>query len=328
MVNILPKEKQIAIIGMLAERASMRAITRITGIHRVRIGEGCARLLDAKMRDLTCHFLSPCCQDFLCHNYFCHSVRKVPMKDGPTTKNASTIKADEEKQPPRPDFRLSDLPGMLSAVFIVFLIAVVYVSHYYVDEHSAKIKFGVEVVFSFLALLVVIAQAVIYAQQAEFMKQQIAATERNTIYGQRAYVYAKIGEVREDIFDVVLLIENSGNSPANDVIISYKAEFRERDPHKDTGDWDSFHSPRHNPRRIGVLPPKIYFPETIYYRPVPTPDELRKYYVRYWNYHVWGEIHYRDVFKKKWYTSFAFYVTAVGNIKVTVMPGLSGNEVT
>jgi IS1 family transposase len=64
MANTLPKEKQIAIIGALAKGASMRAITRMTGIHRdticrlgVRIGEGCVRLLDAKMRDLTCHHL-------------------------------------------------------------------------------------------------------------------------------------------------------------------------------------------------------------------------------------------------------------------------------
>ncbi len=64
MANVLPKDKQIAIISMLAEGSSMRAISRITGIHGdtvcrlgVRIGQGCARLLDAKMHDLTCHYL-------------------------------------------------------------------------------------------------------------------------------------------------------------------------------------------------------------------------------------------------------------------------------
>src|SRR5258705_973063 len=64
MANVLPKDKQIAIISMLAEGSSMRAISRITGIHGdticrlgVRVGQGCARLLDAKMRDLTCHYL-------------------------------------------------------------------------------------------------------------------------------------------------------------------------------------------------------------------------------------------------------------------------------
>jgi IS1 family transposase len=64
MANILPKDKQIAGISMLAEGSSIRAIERITGINRntimnlgVRIGQGCARMMDAKLRDLTCHFL-------------------------------------------------------------------------------------------------------------------------------------------------------------------------------------------------------------------------------------------------------------------------------
>jgi IS1 family transposase len=64
MANVLPKDKQIAIIAALAEGSGLRAVTRITGIHRttimnlgMRVGQGCARLLDEKMRDLTCHYL-------------------------------------------------------------------------------------------------------------------------------------------------------------------------------------------------------------------------------------------------------------------------------
>jgi len=64
MANILPKDKQIAVISMLAEGSSLRAISRITGIHQdticrlgVRVGKGCAQLMDAKMHDLTCRFL-------------------------------------------------------------------------------------------------------------------------------------------------------------------------------------------------------------------------------------------------------------------------------
>src|SRR6266480_5344521 len=64
MPNILSKDKQIAIISALAEGSSMHAISRMTGVHRdticrlgVRIGQGCAALLDAKMRDLTCRYL-------------------------------------------------------------------------------------------------------------------------------------------------------------------------------------------------------------------------------------------------------------------------------
>ena len=60
MANALSTEKQAAIIGALAEGSSIRSIERQTGVHRdtimrlgVRVGKGCAALLDAKMRDLS-----------------------------------------------------------------------------------------------------------------------------------------------------------------------------------------------------------------------------------------------------------------------------------
>lgn len=61
MGNILPREKQIAAIHALCEGTSIRAIERMTGVHRdtvmrlgVRVGEACARLHDETMRDLPC----------------------------------------------------------------------------------------------------------------------------------------------------------------------------------------------------------------------------------------------------------------------------------
>lgn len=64
MANVLNSDKQIAIIGSLAEGSSIRSIERITGIHRdtimrlgVRVGKGCTALMDAKMRNLNCHRL-------------------------------------------------------------------------------------------------------------------------------------------------------------------------------------------------------------------------------------------------------------------------------
>jgi IS1 family transposase len=64
MANVLPKDKQIAVIGALAEGSSIRSIERITGVHRdtimrlgVKIGKGCAMLLDSKMQDLDCNYL-------------------------------------------------------------------------------------------------------------------------------------------------------------------------------------------------------------------------------------------------------------------------------
>ncbi len=58
----LSKDKQIAVTAALAEGNSIRSIERMTGIHRdtimrlgVRIGQGCGRLLDEKMRNLDCN---------------------------------------------------------------------------------------------------------------------------------------------------------------------------------------------------------------------------------------------------------------------------------
>jgi IS1 family transposase len=61
MANVLSTEKQSTIVGLLAEGSSIRSIERITGVHRdtimrlgVRVGQGCAKLLDAKMQNLSC----------------------------------------------------------------------------------------------------------------------------------------------------------------------------------------------------------------------------------------------------------------------------------
>jgi len=64
MANVLPMEKKVAVISALAEGSGIRQIERITGVHRdtimrlgVRVGKGCANVLDRKMRGLTCRQL-------------------------------------------------------------------------------------------------------------------------------------------------------------------------------------------------------------------------------------------------------------------------------
>jgi IS1 family transposase len=64
MANILNTDKQIAIIGALAEGSSIRSVERLTGVHRdtimrlgVRVGQGCATLLDQTMHNLPCQRL-------------------------------------------------------------------------------------------------------------------------------------------------------------------------------------------------------------------------------------------------------------------------------
>jgi IS1 family transposase len=64
MANVLNLDKQIAIIGALAEGSSIRSIERITGVHRdtimrlgVRVGQGCTAMMDEQMRNLSCNRL-------------------------------------------------------------------------------------------------------------------------------------------------------------------------------------------------------------------------------------------------------------------------------
>jgi IS1 family transposase len=59
MANILKFEKKVAVVHMLAEGSSIRAVERVTGVNQntimslgKRVGDACAKVMDAKMRDL------------------------------------------------------------------------------------------------------------------------------------------------------------------------------------------------------------------------------------------------------------------------------------
>src|SRR5277367_3206519 len=61
MSNILKSEKKVAVISMLAEGTSIRAVERITGVNQNtimslnrRVGDACAKIMDEKMRGLNC----------------------------------------------------------------------------------------------------------------------------------------------------------------------------------------------------------------------------------------------------------------------------------
>jgi IS1 family transposase len=64
MANVLPRTKQLAVIGALVEGCSIRSTERMFGVHRdtvmrlgARVGEGCANLLSETMVDLPCERL-------------------------------------------------------------------------------------------------------------------------------------------------------------------------------------------------------------------------------------------------------------------------------
>jgi IS1 family transposase len=60
----LSTEKKLAVIGAMVEGNSIRSTERMTGVHRdtimrlvVRVGQGCERLLDERMRGLRCQLI-------------------------------------------------------------------------------------------------------------------------------------------------------------------------------------------------------------------------------------------------------------------------------
>src|SRR5579872_805394 len=64
MANHLAVGKRLAVLGALVEGCSVRSTERLTGVHRdtickllVRVGEGCAALLDERMVNLGCERL-------------------------------------------------------------------------------------------------------------------------------------------------------------------------------------------------------------------------------------------------------------------------------
>ncbi len=65
-MNKLSIDKQTAVVSALVERMSIRSVERMTGGHRdtitrlmVRVGQGCQRIMDEKLRCLTSKHIQP-----------------------------------------------------------------------------------------------------------------------------------------------------------------------------------------------------------------------------------------------------------------------------
>lgn len=121
MANILSKDKQIAIIGALAEGSSIRAIERMTGVHRdtimrlgVRVGRGCASLLDAKMRDLSCQHL----QFDEIWGFIGKKERRVQPNDDPTLGDVWTFCAVDADTKLVPAFKVGKRDSATANAFV------------------------------------------------------------------------------------------------------------------------------------------------------------------------------------------------------------------
>jgi IS1 family transposase len=121
MANILSKDKQIQVIAALAEGSSLRALTRMTGIHRstiaglaMRVGNGCARLLDEKMRDLTCNYL----QFDEIWGFIGKKEKHISFDDDPTLGDVWTFCAIDSETKIVPSFKVGKRTHQTANAFV------------------------------------------------------------------------------------------------------------------------------------------------------------------------------------------------------------------
>jgi IS1 family transposase len=126
MANVLNMDKQVAVIGSLAEGSSIRSIERITGVHRdtimrlgVKVGQGCTALMDAKMRNLECSRLE---MDEI-WGYVGKKERHVRPGDDPQFGNVWTFCAIDADTKLVPTFRVSRDRGVKTATAFMLDVA-------------------------------------------------------------------------------------------------------------------------------------------------------------------------------------------------------------
>jgi IS1 family transposase len=121
MANVLSTDKQVAIIAGLAEGSSIRSLERVTGVHRdtimrlgVRVGKGCAALLDHKMHNLSCQHLQ---LDEL-WGFIGKKERHVLPNDNPQLGDVWTFCAIDSKTKLVPSFKVGKRDAATANAFV------------------------------------------------------------------------------------------------------------------------------------------------------------------------------------------------------------------
>lgn len=121
MANVLPTEKQVAVISLLAEGSGIRQIERVTGVNRntvmslgLRVGNGCARLLDRKMQNLSCRHL----QFDELWGFIGKKERHCKPDDDPTLGDVWTFCAIDEDTKIVPSFKVGKRDSATANAFV------------------------------------------------------------------------------------------------------------------------------------------------------------------------------------------------------------------
>jgi IS1 family transposase len=121
MANVLHKDKQIAVIGALAEGSSIRSIERMTGINRntimklgVKVGQGCTAMMDEQMQNLPCNRLE---FDEI-WGFVGKKERNVTLEDSPEVGSVWTFCAIDAETKLVPAFMVGDRNRATTKAFV------------------------------------------------------------------------------------------------------------------------------------------------------------------------------------------------------------------
>jgi hypothetical protein len=144
-------------------------------------------------------------------------------------------------------------------------------------------------------------------------ERNIEIIQESTIYAQRAYVSVTRGEVMGDMF--LLVIENTGHTPANYAEILAVAAISEHPPDPETSyaKWTS----------MGVIAPDEYIKRMVVRRGEAIPEMRELVNDGKLKFFCTGIIRYKDIFKNTRQTKFCFYQRFGSN---QFGPCGSGNE--
>jgi IS1 family transposase len=190
MANVLPMEKKVAVISALAEGAGIRQAERMTGVNRetimhlgVRVGKGCATLLDQKMRGLSCQHL----QFDEIWGFIGKKERHMRPEDDPTLGDVWTFCAIDSDTKLVPSFKVGKRDNATANAFVADvksrLINRVQISsdalRAYVD--AIELSFGSDVGFAQIIKTYTHDDSII--AERKFSAPEVVTTEKRRIIG-------------------------------------------------------------------------------------------------------------------------------------------------
>lgn len=190
MANVLPMEKKVAVISALAEGSGIRQTERITGVNRetimylgVRVGQGCAALLDRKMRGLPCRHL----QVDEIWGFIGKKERHLRPDDDPTLGDVWTFCAIDSDTKVVPSFKVGKRNGATANAFVADLASRmanrVQISSDALREYvdAIELSFGSEVDFAQVIKTYTHDDSII--AERKFSAPEVVTTEKRRVIG-------------------------------------------------------------------------------------------------------------------------------------------------